>query len=139
MELLTTDYVILAIALVGAVVGLFVGFSGALAFLVATVAAGGAASFAWPRLVAEFPTTGMRGLVVAIGALVIFGIVRYLIKRFVYGIVAQPGDAIFGAVTSAVAAFALSLAGIWLLGFLTGDNTFDSALLKEALALLGQR
>lgn len=138
MELIAPDYVVLAIALAGAVVGLFVGFSGALAFLLATIVAGGAASYAWPRLVTEFPSTGMRGSVVAICALLLFGIVRFIVKRFVHGLVAQPGDAIFGAVLSATAAFGISLFGLWAIGFLTGDNSFDSALLKEALALLGR-
>lgn len=139
MELLAPDYIVLAIALAGVVVGLFVGFSGALAFLLATVVAGGAASYAWPRLVAEFPSAGMRGTVVAIGALVLFGLVRFLVKRFIHGLVAQPGDAIFGAVLSAAAAFGISLAGLWVIGFLSGDSSFDSALLREALALLGRR
>lgn len=139
MELLAPDYVVLAIALAGCVVGLFVGFSGALAFLLATVVAGGAASFAWPMLVSEFPSVGLRGTVVAIGALILFGIVRALVKRFVHGLVAQPGDAIFGALISASAAFGCGLAAIWFIGFLTGDNSFDSALLREALALIGQR
>lgn len=139
MELITADYVALATALAGAIVGLFIGFSGALAFLLATVAAGGAASFAWPRLVSEFPSTGLRGTVVAVGALIIFGLVRAFVKRFIHGLVAQPGDAIFGAITNALAAFGSALAVIWIIGFLSGDNSFDSALLNEALKLIGQR
>ena len=48
MDLAPSDYVILALAAGGALTGLFIGFSGALAFLAGSVGATFAARIGWP-------------------------------------------------------------------------------------------
>ena len=97
MELSAPLPVDLGGALVGAVVGLFIGFSGALAFLVSTAAAIAFGYFAWGPITPSIPSVPLRGLVVGLAALLVLGLVRWIIKKCVHGLIAQPGDAIFGA------------------------------------------
>lgn len=136
MNLTTPDYAVLALTLGGAVIGLFIGFSGALAFLCGSVAAAAAGSFAFPLLADEVANPWARGLAVGVGMLLVFGVVRYLVRKFVHGLVAQPGDAIFGSLVSALTGAACSLGVVWLVGTLTGDASFNSALLNRILCLL---
>lgn len=97
MELSAPVWIDLGGALIGAVIGLFIGFSGALAFLFGTAAAVGAAYFSW-EMAADFVSqTPLRALAVGLLALVVFGAVRWVVRKCVHGIVAQPGDSIFGA------------------------------------------
>ena len=65
MDLAPSDYVILALAAGGALTGLFIGFSGALAFLAGSVGATFAARIGWP-LSASYFESGLavgRGVV----------------------------------------------------------------------------
>jgi uncharacterized membrane protein required for colicin V production len=114
MELLPADYVVCAMALTASVLGLFRGFSGALAFF-AGVAAGGAASFfCWTCSSGLIENGWMRGIATLVAFLLALGVVRVLVKKIVNGLLAQPTDAVFGAlvglagVASAVAAWAAS-------------------------------
>lgn len=112
MELLQpADFVLCALALTAAVTGLFRGFSGTLAFVIALAAGGAAGSFFWSysaELTAEIWVRGAGTLVLF---LVAFGIVRVLVKKIVNGMLAQPADAIFGFITGAAAG--VSLVAIW--------------------------
>lgn len=134
MELLTPDYIALAIALGGAIAGLFIGFSGALAFLVGSTTVAALTNVVWPTLTESIPNLGLRVLVLAIGALLVFGVVRLIVKKLVHGLVAQPGDAIFGAITASIAAFLCALGILWALRSLTDNPVFDSAILKSLTA-----
>ena len=138
MALTGADYAVLAVTLGGAVIGLFIGFSGALAFLCGTAAAAAAGTFAFPLLAAEIANVWARGAVVGLGGLLVFGLVRLIVKKLVHGLVAQPGDAIFGSLTAAASSFAMVLAVVWLLGTLTGEPAFTSALLQKVLAYVGR-
>ena len=138
MELTGADYVVLAVTLGGAIIGLFIGFSGALAFLCGTAAAAAAGTFAFPMLASEIANVWVRGAAVGLGGLIVFGLVRLIVKKLVHGLVAQPGDAIFGSLTAAVSSFAVASSVVWLLGTLTGEPAFTSALLQKVLAYVGR-
>lgn len=118
MELLPADYVICALALTAAVLGLFRGFSGTLAFLAALASGGATAFLSWTSSADLTDVVWMRGVGVLVLSLLAFGIVRILVKKAVNGLLAQPTDAIFGfligvaSVVLAVAAWACS--GIFL-------------------------
>lgn len=98
MELLPADYVLCALTLTAAVLGLFRGFSGTLAVLLALAAGGAAAYFGWGILGEFADEAWMRGAGTLVVSLVAFGIVRILVKKLVNGLLAQPSDAIFGMV-----------------------------------------
>ena len=138
MELTGADCAVLAVTLGGAVIGLFIGFSGALAFLCGAAASAAAGTFAFPLLATEIANVWARGAVVGLGGLLVFGLVRLIVKKLVHGLVAQPGDAIFGSLTAAASSFAVVLAVVWLLGTLTGEPLFSSALLQKVLASVGR-
>ena len=138
MELTGADYAVLAVTLGGAVIGLFIGFSGALAFLCGTAAAAAAGTFAFPMLASEIANVWARGAAVGLGGLLVFGLVRLVVKKLVHGLVAQPGDAIFGSLVAAVSSCSVAMAVVWLLGTLTGEPTFSSALLQKVLACVGR-
>lgn len=139
MELLTADYVALIIALAGAVIGLFIGFSGALAFFCGSSAAAASATFVFPLLAGEIANVWVRGILVGVGALLVFGLVRLIVRKLVHGILAQPGDAIFGSLIAALTSFLVALAIVALLGFVTGEAIFKSSLLTEIVRLVGGR
>lgn len=108
MQLLPADYVLCGITLVMAVTGLFRGFSGTLAFMLATVTAAGAGFLGWPYSASFTPVLWMRGAGTLVGVLLVFGLVRLIVKKLVGGLLAQPSDALFGAVIG-------SLVGVLLL------------------------
>ena len=108
MQLLPADYVLCGVTLVMAVTGLFRGFSGTLAFMLATVAAAGAGFLGWPYSASFTPVLWMRGAGTLVGVLLVFGLVRLIVKKLVGGLLAQPSDALFGAVIG-------SLVGVLLL------------------------
>ena len=110
MEFLPADYALLGLVTVCAVTGLFRGFSGTLAFLVALVAAAGSAALGWRLSTEWFDAVWMRGAAVLVGTLLVFGIVRFVVKRTVNGLLAQPSDALFGFLVGAVAGALLIVA-----------------------------
>lgn len=119
------DYVILAVAAGGAVAGLFIGFSGSLAFLAGSVSAAVAARFGWAFSAGFIESPWARAAAVAVGAILAFGIVRWLVRKFVHGLVAQPGDALLGAAAFGAVCLGLSLAAVHLLvhfGFIGEDS-----------------
>lgn len=102
MQLQPADYVLCGITLVMAVTGLFRGFSGTLAFVLATVSAAAAGFVGWPYSAAFTPVPWMRGAGTLVGVLLVFGLVRLIVKKLVGGLLAQPSDALFGAVIGAL-------------------------------------
>ena len=118
MDLAPSDYVILALAAGGALTGLFIGFSGALAFLAGAVGASFAARIGWPLSASYFESGLARGVAVALGTIVVFWLVRAVVGRTVKCALAQPGDAIFGAIAAAVSGLAAGLGLVWLAQFL---------------------
>ena len=96
MELLPADYALCGLTLVLAVTGLFRGFSGTLAFVLATASAILAGMFGWTYSESFTPVVWMRGAGTLIGTLLVFGLVRMIVKKLVNGLLAQPSDALFG-------------------------------------------
>lgn len=96
MEFQPADYIIGGAGVVFAVLGLFRGFSGTLAFFVASGAAAAAGVFFRPMAVDMFGAEWARIFVNIAVAVVVFGLVRLVVKKIVNGLLAQPTDSIAG-------------------------------------------
>lgn len=136
MDFFLADYVILVIAVGSAVLGLFIGFSGALAFLAGLVVAGIVGKIGWAFSADYLDAQWSRGLVTLVVTLLCFGLVRIIVKKCVHGLLAQPADAIFGSLTAFISGASVSLVIAWLLTHF-GILSFDSRLLGEAVSLVG--
>lgn len=138
MQLATADYVILGATLAGAIFGLFGGFSGALAFLAGVGAASAAVRFGWDALASRIATPWLLALAALGVALVAFGIARLIVKKTVNKLLAQPADAIFGALIAALAAFGVSIAALYMVQQVGGEEfPVESSILREVLSLVG--
>ncbi len=70
-------------------------------------------------------------------ALVAFGVARLIVKKTVNRLLAQPADAIFGALTAAVAAFGVSVAVLYLVNQVGGEELqVESAILRDVLSCI---
>lgn len=96
MELLAADYAFLAITAIVAITGIFRGFSGSVAFVVASAAAIAAGVLGWPLTTEVSGEIWVRAIAVLVGALLVFGLTRMIVRKLVNGLLAQPADAIFG-------------------------------------------
>ena len=116
--MLPGDWALGAIALTLAVMGIFRGFSGSLSFVAASASATTAAMFFWGYLTRWDMQTWVRGAITLTLSLLVFGLIRTIVKRFVHGLLAQPADAIFGfvvgLVVSAIVILAWAASGIGL-------------------------
>jgi len=110
MQLLPADYVLCGLTIVTAVTGLFRGFSGTLAFLLATLAAVLVGFFGWGYSASFTPVLWMRGAGTLVGVLLAFGFVRLIVRKLVGGLLAQPSDAFFGLLIGASVGVLLLLA-----------------------------
>ena len=113
MELLPADYVLCALTLTAAVLGLFRGFSGTLAFLVALAAGGIAASFSWRCSLGFSAEMWIRAAATLVVALLAFGLVRIIVKKLVNGLLAQPADAVFGLLVGIASGVLLTALWAW--------------------------
>ena len=95
-EFLPADYALCGITIVMAVLGLFRGFSGTLGFVLGVVVAAFTGSFGWAYSASFTEVVWQRGAGVLVAALLVFGLVRLVVKKLVNGLLAQPSDAIFG-------------------------------------------
>ena len=100
-EFQVADYVLCGVTIVAAVTGLFRGFSGTLAFALATAAASLCGSFGWSYSATMTDVAWQRGAGVLVATLLTFGIVRLVVKKLVNGLLSQPSDAIFGGLVGA--------------------------------------
>ena len=107
------DWAIVAFATVAAVTGLFRGFSGTLAFLLACVLAVLGGNFCWLVSVLYLSATWQRAGVVLVTSLFIFGLVRFLVRKLVNGLLAQPADAIFGFLTGLLVGVLIPVVWAW--------------------------
>jgi len=129
VQLLPADYVLCGFTIVMAVTGLFRGFSGTLAFLLATTAAVLVGLFGWGYSASFTTVLWMRGAGTVVGALLAFGIVRLIVRKLVGGLLAQPSDALFGLLIGASVGVLLLL--VWVH---TGFYLEYSNLAREAAA-----
>lgn len=102
MQFLPADYALGAFALAMVVLGLFRGFSGTLAFVAALAAATAVGFVSWRALPAWLEGCVWCGAAAFVLSLLAFGLVRWCVKRFVNKLLAQPSDALFGALLGAV-------------------------------------
>ncbi len=100
-DLQLADYVLCGLTLVMAVTGLFRGFSGTIAFALAAAAAAAAGTFGWAWSATLTASAWQRVAGVLVASLLAFGIVRLIVKKLVNGLLAQPSDAILGALVGA--------------------------------------
>ena len=131
-ELQTADYVLCGLTIVAAVTGLFRGFSGTIAFVAASVAAAAAGSFGWTYSATLTDAAWQRGAGVLVATLVVFGLVRLIVKKLVNGLLAQPSDAILGALLGA--ALGVALIVVWAYSGLYPEY---SALVMKVAAYVG--
>jgi len=121
-----------ALLAVGAIVGLFRGLSGGLGSLgglAAGIAAGWflmdpISSFISARGWFQEPFVMRAASLVAdgIAGLVVFGLVRRILEKFVRFLVPRTLDSFFGALAGAAAAFAIWRAGEWAIAFYRGGG-----------------
>lgn len=138
MTLEPADYVVLSTTVITAVFGLFIGFSGTLAFFAGALLAVACGFFAWDPSADLIANSWLRALAVGVASLLVFGLVRFVVKKSVHGFVAQPGDAILGALVSALTGATVSLGVVGLLFLSLGWEAARSVLLEKALSLLGR-
>jgi len=136
MTFYTADYVMGVATLVAAILGLFGGFSGALGFCAGVAASGAAVKFGYPIAKDYIATQWMAALAVLVATLLAFGIARMVVKRIVKGLLAQPADAIFGALVAAVTGAALSLTGIFAVNRVA-DAPVESAVYSLVMGFFG--
>lgn len=105
----TADYVIGIATLAAAILGLFGGFSGALAFCAGLVAAAIAGKAGHSFIAAFFSAEWAVIVATLVASILAFGLARLLVKRIVKGLLAQPADAIFGSLVAAVTGAAGSI------------------------------
>ena len=135
MNWASADYVILSMSVIAGVLGLFIGFSGAAAFLAATLVSALSGKGVW-LLSARFLETGWtRGLATVIVTLLIFGITRWAVRRIVNGLLKQPADSVFGFLVAAVTGVVLSTLAVYLVGHF-GLAEIPSVFVSEASAFL---
>ena len=113
----TADYVIMSVSVIAGVAGLFIGFSGTMAFLAATVVSAFAGKFAWTMSADWLATNWTRGLATVIAALLVFGLVRWGVRRIVNGLLKQPADSVFGFLVAAITGIVLSAIVVHLINF----------------------
>ena len=130
------DYIVLAITLASTILGLFIGFSGAVAFFCALGSAAVAAKMGWAFSADFLSADWARALATLVITLLVFGLVRAIIRKFVHVLLAQPADAIFGAIAALTSGAGVSLAFLWILTYF-GLITSDSILLTEVMSLVG--
>ena len=138
MDLATADCVIAGITLVGAILGLFVGFSGGLSFLAGVMAAVLVAKSGWALSDSLLAAEWQRSIAVLVASLLAFGIVRWLVKKFVHGLVAQPGDAILGSLSMGATAFMLVIGAVWAVNMVVGgEPVVESAIVEKVVSCAG--
>ena len=138
VELAFSDWCAIALSGTCAVLGLFGGFSGALAFLAGVGAAAASVRFGWGALESRIGSPWLLGLAALAMALVAFGIARLIVKKTVHKMLAQPGDAIFGFLVSAVSGFALSVSAVYALNRLgLWESGEESLILNVVLSFVG--
>ena len=113
----TADYVILSVSAIAGILGLFIGFSGTMAFLAATVVSALAGKVAWAMSAGYLETNWTRGLATVIATLLFFGLVRWVVRRIVNGLLKQPADSIFGFLIAAITGIVLSTIVVHLINF----------------------
>lgn len=112
-DFLIADWILCGAAVVMAVLGLFRGFSGTLAFFLAVSAAALAANFGWLYSENFTAVTWQRAAGTLVATLLVFGLVRMIVKKLVNGLLAQPSDAILGFLVGAAFGALVAIGWAW--------------------------
>lgn len=131
----TADYVIMSVSVVAGILGLFIGFSGTMAFLAATVVSALAGKLAWAMSADYLATNWTRGLATVILTLLVFGLVRWGVRRIVNGLLKQPADSIFGFLIAAITGIVLSTIVVYLINF-AQIAEIQSVFVSEAMSFV---
>lgn len=107
------DWLLAGIAVVMAVLGLFRGLSGTLAFMLAALAAVLAGNFGWLYSADFTEVVWQRAAGTLVAVLLVFGLVRLIVKKIVNGLLAQPSDAILGFLVGALFGVVLVFGWAW--------------------------
>jgi len=102
VQIQAADYVLAGIVVVLALLGLIRGFSGAFAFLVASAATAALSVYGWPPTLHISQIVWVRASAMVVADIVLFGLVRIIVKKIVNGLLAQPVDAIAGCIVGLV-------------------------------------
>lgn len=134
MELTVLDWVLFAVAAFFMVVGLFRGFSGQFGSLVGLVTALVAGYFLFAPIrslvissnwiTGETAQSGVAAVVDFVVALVVFGLVRRIVAKFVSFLIPQPMNAIVGGAVGIVK-------GLVAVGLLTGTGLVQTGRFSE--------
>jgi uncharacterized membrane protein required for colicin V production len=106
-KLLILDWLFIAIALIFSITGAFRGLSGTIAFVAAFSVSLASYYYFWPLSSEYFDSVPVRILVVMAVLLIVFGIVRLILKKTINVLISQPSDSIFGFLTGFALAFAI--------------------------------
>lgn len=90
------DYGFMALSVVLVMMGLFRGVSGFLAFVSALAGAAAAAVCLWPHTTNVSQELWVRCAVELVAVLLVYGLLRMIIKKAVNGLLSQPSDSVFG-------------------------------------------
>lgn len=110
MRFLPLDYVLAGATAALALMGAFKGLSGAFAFAAATASATVFSMWAWPETAEILSSPWARGIAAAVASLLVFGLVRVCVKKFVKVLLDQPADSIAGTVLGLALAALLAFA-----------------------------
>lgn len=105
------DYAIVAFTVIMTIMGLFRGLSGMIAFVAASVVSVFAANLGWNLSADFFEVIWVRAIADLVATLIVFGLVRLIIKKTVNGILSQPSDSIFGMIIGGL--FGAALVVVW--------------------------
>ena len=131
----TADYVIMSVSVVAGILGLFIGFSGTMAFLAATIVSSLAGKVAWAMSAEFLATNWIRGLATVILTLLVFGLVRWGVRRIVNGLLKQPADSIFGFLVGAITGIVLPTIVVYLINF-AQIAEIQSVFVSEAMSFV---
>ena len=104
MELLPADYVLLGFAFLATATGGVCGLSGIIAFASALGLSVFSAFVLWPFALARVDTPWAAALAVFVAAIIVYAIVRVILKKTVNIMMSQPSDSILGMVVGFVLA-----------------------------------
>ncbi len=107
MPLTIVDICFIALTVVSVLIGLLRGASGFLAFAAATAGASVAAIHCWSYTLRISEAAWIRVIVSLVLALLIFAILRAVVKKIVNGLLSQPSDSFFGIVIALLLSVAI--------------------------------
>ena len=128
----TADWLLIIFAASVAVTGLFRGFSGTVAFIAAFCASAVSGTVAWNC--GYDGAVWIRSLIVLVVSLLVFGLVRVIVRKCVNGLLAQPADSLLGFLSGVAVALMVAVAWAY-----SGFYTDYSLIVSEISSYVGVR